>query len=52
MDYRLLNQVMIKDRHVLLLIIKIQDKLKGVKIFIKLDITDIYNQLCITKGNK
>ena len=43
MDYRSLNQVMIKDRHMLLLIIEIQDKLKGVKIFIKLNIIDAYN---------
>ena len=52
MDYRLLNQVIIKDRYTLLLITEIQDKLKEAKIFIKLDITDIYNQLCITKGDK
>ena len=52
MDYKLLNQVIIKDRYILLFIIKIQDKLKGVKIFIKLDITDIYNQLHITEGDK
>ena len=43
MDYKLLNQVMIKDRYILLLITEIQDKLKEVKIFIKLDIIDIYN---------
>ena len=52
MDYRLLNQVIIKDRYILLLITEIQDKLKGVKIFIKLDIINIYNQLYITKGDK
>ena len=52
MDYKLLNQVIIKDKYILLLIIKIQDKLKGVKIFIKLDIIDIYNQLYITKRDK
>ena len=34
---------MIKNKYILLLIIEIQDKLKGVKIFIKLDIIDIYN---------
>ena len=43
---------MIKDKYILLLITEIQDKLKGVKIFIKLDITNIYNQLYIIKGDK
>ena len=43
MDYKLLNQVMIKNKYILLLITEIQNKLKGVKIFTKLDIIDIYN---------
>ena len=43
MDYKLLNQVIIKDKYILLLIIEIQDKLKRAKIFIKLDIINIYN---------
>ena len=52
MDYKLLNQVIIKDRYILLFIIEIQDKLKRVKIFIKLNITNIYNQLYIIKEDK
>ena len=52
MDYKLLNQVIIKNKYILLLITEIQDKLKEAKIFIKLDIIDIYNQLRITKGDK
>jgi hypothetical protein len=52
MDYRLLNNIMIKDRYLLPLIQDIQDKLRGVKIFTKLDITDAYNHIRIKQGEE
>jgi hypothetical protein len=43
---------MIKDHYPLLLIHEIQDQIQGAKWFIKLDITNAYNHIQITKGEE
>ena len=42
MDYQPLNTITIKDWHLLPQIDEMQDCIRGVKWFMKLDITDIY----------
>ena len=51
-DYRKLNQVMIKDKILLLLIGEVIDKLKEEKYFNKLDLIWKYNNVQIKKGDK
>jgi hypothetical protein len=51
-DYRGLNRIIKKNRYPLSLINKTMDRLKGVKLFIKLDLKDTYYQLRIRKGDK
>jgi hypothetical protein len=48
-DYYRLNQVTIKNRYLLPLINKTLDRLRGAKIFIKLDLKDIYYRVRIRK---
>jgi len=51
-DYRKLNQVMIKDKMLLLLIREVIDKLKEAKYFNKFDLIWSYNNIRIKEGNK
>ena len=51
-DYRELNQMIIKNRHLLSLISEILNRLSEVKYFIKLNLKDAYHQICIKKGNE
>jgi len=51
-DYRNLNQVIIKDKTLLLLIGEVIDKLKKAKYFNKLNLIWGYNNVQIKEGNK
>ena len=51
-DYRKLNQVMIKDKILLLLIGEVIDKLKKAKYFNKLDLIWEYNNVQIKEGDE
>ena len=51
-NYRQLNEIIIKNRIPLLLIIKIKDRLYGVKWFIILDLKDRYYYIKIKPGDK
>ena len=51
-DYRGLNQVTIKNRHLLLLISETLNRLSEVKYFIKLNLKDAYHQIHIKKGDE
>jgi len=51
-DYRALNAVTKKDRHLLPLIREALDRLGGAKYFIKLDINDAYHNLRIREGDE
>ena len=48
-DYRGLNSLTKKNRYLLPLICEVLDRLVGVKKYIKLDILDTYNMICICK---
>ena len=52
MDYRGLNAVTIKNRHLLPLITETLDRLSGAKIFSKLDLKDVYHRIRIKRGNE
>ena len=49
-DYRVLNNILIKSRYPLLLILKTLNKLSKTVIFIKLDIILAFNRIRIVKG--
>jgi hypothetical protein len=51
-DYRGLNNITIKDRHPLPLIIEMLDRFLGAKIFTKLDLRDAYHCLRIRASDK
>ena len=51
-DYRALNKMMVKNRHLLFLINKIIDRLSGAKIFTKLDFRDAYHRIRIKPGDE
>lgn len=51
-DYRRWNDITIKDRMPLALIGKSFDQLANVKVYTKLDIKDVYQNLIIAKGDK
>ena len=51
-DYRRLNKIMIKNWYPLLLVGKLLDRLGHLKIFIKLDLYNMYYRLYIKKGDK
>ena len=51
-DYRKLNDMTIKDRYSLLLIQELLDKLKGARLFTKLDIHWGYNNVRIKEGDE
>src|ERR1700730_438705 len=44
-DYRQFNTITIKNRYTLLLIHEMQDRIKGFKIFIKIDIRERYYKI-------
>ena len=51
-DYRQLNSITKKDRYLLLLISKIQNRIRNAQIFIKIDLKWAYHQIRIKEGNK
>jgi uncharacterized protein (DUF2249 family) len=51
-DYQPLNNATVKDRYPLPLIQELQDNIRGVKWFTKLDITDTYYCVRIAKGEE
>ena len=51
-DYRELNQIIIKNRHSLPLISETLNRLSEVKYFIKLNLKDAYHQICIKKDDE
>lgn len=52
MDYRGLNTVTVKNRHLLPLITEILNRLYGVKVFSKLDLKDAYHKIRIKAGDE
>jgi hypothetical protein len=46
-DYRQFNAIIVKNRYILLLIYEMQDKIKGSKIFTKIDIRKGYYKIRI-----
>jgi hypothetical protein len=51
-DYRKLNAITIKDRYALPLVTELRDRLKGAKIFTKLDLQGAYNLIRIKEGEE
>ena len=51
-DYRRLNKIIIKNRYLLPLVGKLFNRLDYIKIFIKLNLLDIYYRLYIKKGDE
>ncbi len=51
-DYRALNKVITKNRYLLSLINKLINRLSGVKVYIKLDLRDVYYRIYIKKGDE
>ena len=51
-NYRQLNNIIIKNRYILSLILELMDKLKGKKYYIKLNPHKTYNLICIKEGEK
>jgi hypothetical protein len=51
-DYRQFNAIIVKNRYILSLIHKIQDKIKKFKIFIKINIRERYYKIKIKKGEE
>jgi hypothetical protein len=51
-DYRQLNAIIVKNRYTLSLIHEMQDRIKGLKIFIKIDIREGYCKIRIKKSKK
>jgi len=51
-NYRQLNSIIKKNRYLLPLISKIQDRIGNTQIFIKIDLKWVYHQIRIKEGNK
>jgi hypothetical protein len=51
-DYRQLNAITVKNRYILFLIHEMQDRIKGFKIFIKIDIREGYYKIKIKEGKE
>ena len=51
-NYRFLNDIIIKNRYFLFLIIKVLNRLIGTVVFIKLNIKNIYNKILIRQKNE
>ena len=52
MDYRVLNNILVKSRYFLLLISETLNKLSKAVIFIKLDIILVFNRIQIVEGQE
>ena len=52
MDYRVLNNILIKSRYPLSLILETLNKLSKVVIFIKLDIILVFNRIRMVEGQE
>ena len=50
MDYRVLNEVSVKDRYLLLLIKETLNNLQGIKYFLKIDIISAFNNVRMKEG--
>jgi hypothetical protein len=51
-DYRQLNAIIVKNRYTLFLIYKMQDRIKGSKIFLKINIKEGYYKIRMKKGKE
>jgi hypothetical protein len=51
-DYRQLNAIIVKNRYTLSLIHEMQDRIKGSKIFSKIDIRERYYKVRMKEGEK
>jgi hypothetical protein len=51
-DYRQLNTIIVKNRYILFLIYEMQDRIKGFKIFTKIDIRERYYKIKIKKSEE
>jgi hypothetical protein len=51
-DYRQFNAITVKNRYILFLIHKMQDRIKGSKIFTKIDIRKGYYKIRIKKNEE
>jgi hypothetical protein len=51
-DYRQFNEITVKNRYILPLIYEMQDRIKRVKWFTKLDLKDGYYRIRIKKGDE
>ena len=51
-DYRALNKLILKNRHALPLIDETINRLSGAKIYIKLDLKNVYHRIRVKAGNK
>jgi hypothetical protein len=51
-DYRQFNTITVKNRYILSLIHEMQDRIKGFKIFIKIDIRERYYKIRMKKSEK
>ena len=52
MDYRALNEVLVKDRYLLPLIKETLNNLQGMKHFLKIDIISAFNNVRIKEGHE
>ena len=51
-DYHYLNKHMVKNNHLLPLIVQLVDKLQGAKLFTKMDLRWGYNNICIKENDE
>jgi hypothetical protein len=51
-DYRQFNTIIIKNRYILSLIHEMQNRIKGFKIFTKIDIREGYYKIRMKKGKE
>lgn len=51
-DYRGLNKITLKNRYPLPLISALFDRIRGAKVFSKLDLRGAYNRICIKEGDE
>lgn len=51
-DYHRLNQLTIKNQHLLSLILRLLDQFSHAKVYIKIDLHGTYNLVCIREGDE
>jgi len=51
-DYRQFNTIIVKNRYILFLIYEMQDRIKGFKIFTKIDIREGYYKIRMKESKK